>query len=159
MNALNSSIGGGGSEPISEARMKVLEHFCRFLKSWRRKTRGERVWCQRHHLKNDLLSQFEDDDVMLAIALAAHEREQGSLLLPVCELERQMRENLIGKSILDVIYEFQGIEKHLEIALKKWKALRLGGGGGLVNVWLQPDGDTLLVSTPAEGEEEMKECA
>jgi hypothetical protein len=124
MDALDSSI-GNGNKTIPVATRKRLEHLCSFLRSWRRKTKGERIECRRHHLEYDLLSSFQADDVRLALALAKMERgDDKPTGCTVAQLVDWMRCELDGKSLLDVIFEFRDIEDYLRTALEKQKQLK-----------------------------------
>lgn len=136
MDGVNtSSIISYLSVPLETLR--VLGHFCSFLESWRKKTKGKRVQCQRHHLENDVLSFFDPEDVMMAIALASHERGGGSSV-PVSELREQMRRELIGKSPLNVIYEFADFEDWLWSALRKQSAMCVAENWEMIEAWLKP---------------------
>lgn len=137
MDGLNSSS-GDGSRAIPVETQEVLEHFCSFLESWRKKTKGMRVKAQRHHLRNNILSCFEPEDVLLAIALATHERGDGCLRLSASELREQMRREMLGRSALDVIYEFPAFEDCLLSALQKQAAKRTAENQAKIEAWLKP---------------------
>lgn len=127
MYGLNSSIADGGGEAAPETLRQKMEHLCRFLKSWRRKTKGERIRCQRHHLKNDVLSGFLSREIRLAIALAKLDRDGGEFSGSAEELLKWVAPDLEGRDLQNVIFDFNGFEEHL------WAALEKLEGGGAMN--------------------------
>lgn len=85
-----------------------LEKLCGLLGSWRKQTKGRRVECVRHHLKNDVLAGFRHAELVVAIACAVMGKgDGGDVFENVCA---KVEQDLTGRDVLNVIYEFDGIE-------------------------------------------------
>lgn len=116
MYCLSESMGLGVRKPSGESKRGAakarLYRLHGFLRSWRQKTKGCRIECQRHHLKNDVLSQFGASEVQAAIALVIGRPDGGRGAY-------EAGNTVTSREPLDVIFEYPAFEECMGNALDR----------------------------------------
>ena len=94
-----------------------LEKLCGLLRSWRRQTKGRRIECQRHHLRYDVLSKFSPTELVAALTWA--EIGKGGTSTVFDQVYEEVVMQLDGRDVVNVIYDFAGIEDFIPEGLAK----------------------------------------
>ena len=110
-----------------------LDRLCRRLSTWRWQTKGRRIECIRHHLKNEVLPRYTQTE--LAAALTWAEIGKGGKPAVFDDVYATVMKNLEGRDVVNVIYHFDGMEDFI------------------------PEGLAMVTGNPGKNPETHEECA